>query len=49
MTKPSVETFNIEKDTRFDDLTITGDYSDCDVLEVKQETISFNDIVWFKT
>ena len=33
ITEPSVETFNIEKDTRFDDLTITVDYIDYDVLE----------------
>ena len=48
MTEPSVETIDTEKDTCFDDLTITGDYSDYDVLEEEQETISLNYIVWFK-
>ena len=33
MTEPSVETVNTEKEMSFDDLTITGDYSDYDVLE----------------
>ena len=33
MTEPSVETVNIEKEMRFDDLNIDGDYSDYDVLE----------------
>ena len=47
-TEPSVETFNTEKDTCFDYLTITGDYSAYDVLEEEQETISLNDIVWVK-
>ena len=33
MTEPSVENVNTEKDTRFDNLTITGDYSDYYILE----------------
>ena len=33
MTEPSVENVHTEKDMIFDDLTITGDYSDYDVLE----------------
>ena len=36
MTEPSVETFNTEKYMRFDNLTITGDYSDYDILEEEQ-------------
>ena len=48
MTKPSVETVNTEKEMHFDDLIITGDYINYDVLEEQQETISFNDIVWVK-
>ena len=48
MTEPSVETINTEKDTRFYDLNMTGDYSDYDVLEEEQETVSLNDIVWVK-
>ena len=30
-------------------LTITGDYSDYDILEKEKETISKNDEVWVKT
>ena len=33
MTEHRVETINTEKGMRFDDFTITGDYSDYDVLE----------------
>ena len=33
----------------FDDLTITGNYSDYDVLEEEKETIIENDNVWVKT
>ena len=32
----------------FDNLTINGDYSDYDILEEEQETISSNDIVWVR-
>ena len=32
MNEPSVETVNKEKDMRFDDLNITVDYRDYDVL-----------------
>ena len=31
---------------RFDYTTITGDYSDYDVLDEEQETIYLNDMVW---
>ena len=48
MTEPSVEDVNTEKDTCFDKLTITSDYSDSDFLEEQQETISLNDIFWVK-
>ena len=48
MTEPSVETVNKERETCFDELTITCDYSDYDVLEEEQEIISLNDIVWVK-
>ena len=30
----------------FDDLNITGDYSDYDILEEEKETITENDNVW---
>ena len=33
----------------FGDLTITGDYSDYDILEEEKETISKNDESWIKT
>ena len=33
----------------FDDLTITGNYSDNDILEEEKETITKNNNVWVKT
>ena len=33
----------------FDDLTITGNYSDYYILEEEKETISKNDDVWVRT
>ena len=33
----------------FDDLTITFNYSDYDILEEEKETITKNDNIWFKT
>ena len=33
----------------FNDLTISGDYSDYDILDEKQETVSLNDTVSVKT
>ena len=32
-----------------DDLTITGDYSDYDILGEEKDTISEDDYVWVKT
>ena len=32
-----------------EDLIITGDYSDYDILEEERETITENDDVWVKT
>ena len=32
-----------------DDLTITGDHSDYEILEEEKDTISENDVVWVKT
>ena len=32
----------------FDDLTITGDYSDYNVLDEEQEIFILNDIFWVK-
>ena len=38
-----------EEEMSFDELTITGNYSDCDLLEEEKETITENDNVWVKT
>ena len=48
MTEPSVETVDTEKDIRVRRSTITGDYSDYDVLDEEKENISLNDIVRVK-
>ena len=40
---------NTEEEMDFDDLTITGNYSDYDILEEEKETITKNDNVWVKT
>ena len=37
-----------EKEMSSDDLTITGDYSDSDILEEEKDTISEKDYVWVK-
>ena len=37
------------KEISSDDLTITGDYSDYDILEEENDTISKNNDVWVKT
>ena len=37
-----------EKEMSSDDLTITGDYSDYDILEEEKHTISEKDDVWVK-
>ena len=38
-----------EEEMSSEELTITGDYSDCDILEEEKDTISENDDVWVKT
>ena len=48
ISEPSIENVHKEKDTIFDNLNITGDYGYCDVLKEEQETVSINDIFWFK-
>ena len=45
MTKNPIENVNTEEEIYFDDLAIPGNYSDYDILEEEQETISKND--WF--
>ena len=37
-----------EEEMSSDDLTITGDYSDYDILEEEKDTITENDHVWFQ-
>ena len=48
-TEIPVENVDTEKEMDFDDLTITDDDSDYDILEEEKETISKNDEVWIKT
>ena len=44
-----VENINTEEEIVLDDLNITSDDSDYDILQEEQETISLNNTVWFKT
>ena len=46
MLEPSVEAVNTEEENCFENLTIPDDYSDYDILEKEQETVSLNNIVW---
>ena len=38
-----------EEEMSTEDLTITGDYSDYDILEEEEDTITKKDYVWVKT
>ena len=38
-----------EEEIDFDDFTITGDYSDYDILEKEKENITKKNNVWVKT
>ena len=49
LTKNVDEMVEEGKEMSSDDLTITGDYSDYDILEGEKNTISENDDVWVKT
>ena len=49
MTETPDENFDIEEEIVFFYLTIPGDYSDYNILEEENETISKNDEVWVKT
>ena len=49
MTEIPVKNVNKEEEMDFDDLNIPGDYSDYDILEEEQETVSLNDTVLVKT
>ena len=48
MTDTPDENVHTEKEMAFDDLTIPGDYSNYDILEIEKETIYKNDEVWVK-
>ena len=39
----------VDEEMSSEDLTITGDYSDYDILEEEKDTITKNDDVWVKT
>ena len=49
ITETPDENVDTEEEMDFDDLTITGNYSDYDILEEEKETITKNDNIWFKT
>ena len=49
ITETTDENIDTYEEMSFDNLTITGDYSDYDILEEEKETIFKNDEVWFKT
>ena len=40
---------DVEEEMSFDELTITGNYSDYNILEEEKETITKNYDVWVKT
>ena len=40
---------DVEEEMSSEDLTITGDYSDYDILEEEKYSITKNDDVWVKT
>ena len=43
------ENVDTEEEISFDEFTITGSYSDYDILEEEKLTITKNDNVWVKT
>ena len=49
LTKNADDMVDEEKERSSDDLTITCDYSNYDILEEEKDTISENDDVWVKT
>ena len=48
MTEYPDENVDTEEEMAFDDLTITDNYSYCDILEEEKETITENHNVWDK-
>ena len=49
LTENPNEMVDKEEKMYFEDLNITGNYSDYDILEEEKETITENDNVWIKT
>ena len=49
LTKHSDDKVDTEEEMDFDDLTITGNYSDYVILDEEKETITKNNNVWDKT
>ena len=49
LTENPYDMVDVEEEISYEDLTITGDYSDYDILEEEKDTITKNDDVWVKT
>ena len=49
LTDNSYDMVDATEEISFDDLTITGDYSDYDILEEEKDTFTENDDVWVRT
>ena len=49
LTENPDDMMDAEEEMSFDELTITGNYSDYDILEEEKETIIKNNDVWVKT
>ena len=49
LTENPYDMVDVEEEISYEDLTITGDYSDYDILEEEKDTITENDDVWVKT
>ena len=49
LTENTYDIVDSEEEMYSEDLTITGDYSDYDILEEEKDTITENDDVWVKT
>ena len=46
LTENPYDMVDVEEEMSYEDLTITGDYSDYDILEEEKDTITENDDVW---
>ena len=49
LTENADDMVDAEEEISSDNFTITGDYSDYDILEEEKDTIAKNDNVWVKT